>query len=419
MTLFSVTDDRERASRNLFVASFVIYTIISMTKGAYAASIASIIGEGIFNKSYAGMINAGFYLFYGAGQLFGVSIVDKASPIKLVYISLLGTFIALVGMSLSHSFISMLVLWSFCGLIQFAIWPAILRIISEYLLPKHKKDAMTVISFSYCAGTLSNYLIAAVVLKVADWEMLFAVSALVIMLCTVLWAYVIKRTKPFLESNINIIDAPDITTDKGYVVGFTKVLFASGIVLLLIPAVIRTMLDAGLKSWVPTMIVENYDISVSFASMLTTILVLINLGGIFIANYIYPKRIKNASLAFGLCFAVSLPFTFMLLQIGKINVVLILIMLTILTTMMYAGHQFINVIIPASFAKYNKAGSVASILNAVASFGAMAANIGFGFLAENYGWNITIWSWVSLTFLAMVLSLIASPLWSKFNNIHK
>jgi len=35
-------------------------------------------------------------------------------------------------------------------------------------------------------------------------------------------------------------------------------------------------LDAGVKSWVPTMIMENYGVSASFATVLTTILVVVN-----------------------------------------------------------------------------------------------------------------------------------------------
>ena len=72
MTAFRNNSAKEKASKLFFLICFVIYAIVSMTKSAYAAAIASIIGEGLFTKSSAGIINAGFYLFYATGQLVGV-----------------------------------------------------------------------------------------------------------------------------------------------------------------------------------------------------------------------------------------------------------------------------------------------------------------------------------------------------------
>ena len=41
----------EKASIMLFVACWIMYAIVSMTKNAFAASMASIVNEGIFTKS--------------------------------------------------------------------------------------------------------------------------------------------------------------------------------------------------------------------------------------------------------------------------------------------------------------------------------------------------------------------------------
>ena len=60
------TDERlglRKTSWSIFIISFIIYAVISMTKSAYSASMASIIGEGIFETSSAGILNTGFYIF--------------------------------------------------------------------------------------------------------------------------------------------------------------------------------------------------------------------------------------------------------------------------------------------------------------------------------------------------------------------
>ena len=406
----------ESASQIIFIAAFVVYALISMTKSAYSASIAPIIADGLFDKASAGVINAGFYLLYGIGQLAGVGLVDKVSPVKLVYVTLTGTIVALIGMGAAKSFTAMLVIWSLCGLIQFGIWPAVLRVIAEYMLPEHRKKALIAIAFSFCVGTVINYLVAAVVLSVSVWRTLFFVSATILVVCTILWGITAKKLSPQLRE-IKLINR-----EQGYIKVKTKekqkiswkLLLSSGIIILLVPAFLRTSMDNGVKAWVPTMIIDSYGVSAGFASVLTTVLMTANLTGVFIANFISDKISKNATVGFGVICLFSVPFTLLLLMLGNIPLAVAVFSLTVITTMMYAGAQFINIIIPSSFAKYNMTGGVAAMLNGAASFGAVFANIIFGVLAQKYGWNTTIISWVIFLAVAGVFCLIAAPLWSKF-----
>ena len=418
------TDERlglRKTSWSIFIISFIIYAVISMTKSAYSASMASIIGEGIFETSSAGIINTGFYIFYGGGQLLGVGLVDKVSPIKLIYMTLVGTLISIVGMAFAKTFTAMLVLWSFCGLMQFAVWPAILRIIAEYVLMEHRQKAMILISFAYCVGMLVNYLIASIVLGISNWRVLFIVSGIIIVACIVLWFFITKRTKNaraviFAENkmlNREDSDKKDGNLDKNNI-SFLNVIMVSGVIFLLVPAFFRSALDLGLKTWVPKMMIDIYGISDSLASSFTTILVAVNLTGVFIAGWIHQRISRNTAMAFGLCYLVSVPFTVMLLFIGKINVLIVVALLTVITTMMYAAHQLINVVIPSSFAKFNKTGSVAAMLNAIAAFGNAIASYGFGYVAENFGWISMIAMLVVFAGLSFVFSLIAVPLWAKF-----
>lgn len=422
--LFNSFSREEKSSWLLFLAAWIIYAVISMTKSAYAASMASIIEEGIFTKANSGIINASFYLFYGVTQLAGVKLVDRISPVALIYTTLFGTLFSIIGMALSETFYAMLFFWSFCGFIQFAIWPAVLRIISEYMLYDHRNKAMVYIAFSYCAGMLVNYLMAAIVLKVSTWHTLFWVTAVILVLSILLWWWVTSKTKEVYteQRQINLAMAESLTKQRQRKapevkkVGFFKLLLSSGVLILTVPALLRSALDAGLKLWVPTMITENYAVSASFANMLTTVLVFINLAGVFIAGKIYPKYTQSPVWAYGICFLIALPFTVLLLLTGKIHVLLVVLLLAAVTTMMYAGHQLINVVIPSHFTGYGRAGAIASTLNAIASFGTVSANIGFGVIAEKFGWNMTILTWICIVGVAILLCAVATPVWKRFMN---
>ena len=118
---FNKLTNEEKSSWILFFSAWIVYAIISMTKSTYAASIVSIVAEGFLDKSQAGTVNASFYLFYGTAQLLGLKIVDRVSPFKLISITLIGTLISSIGMALADSYYMLIIFWSFCGLIQFAI----------------------------------------------------------------------------------------------------------------------------------------------------------------------------------------------------------------------------------------------------------------------------------------------------------
>ena len=74
-----LADREDKASWGLFLLCFMVYVFISMSKSAYSASMAAIIADGVFEKSYAGLINSGFYLLYGGAQLLCGKLMDKSS----------------------------------------------------------------------------------------------------------------------------------------------------------------------------------------------------------------------------------------------------------------------------------------------------------------------------------------------------
>ena len=402
---------KENASIILFILCWVVYSIISMTKTAFSSSISSIVADGILTNSDAGIISAAYYIFYGGAQLLLVKLVDKVSPFKFISISLLGSVISMTGFALADSFWVMLVLWSLTGLLQFALWPAIIRIIAQYILPCHRAKAMVSISFSYCVGMIANFFAASLILKLSGWRMIFWVFLGVILLTSALWYMGVKKTSPYLERE----QEEEVKENKKSDISFKKVLLTSGIMFLLVPSLIRTMMDLGLKNWVPTMITESYNgVSPSLANMLTTILMIVNLSGIYIVKKVQQKWALNDAFCVGLCFVASLPFTAMLLLIGKIPVFAVVALLTMVTTFMYSGHQLVNVQIPARFSKVNMTGSVASVLNSVASFGAAVANFGYGYLADNFGWGATVMSWNIMAVIAAVFSFMAIRQWKNF-----
>ena len=406
--------DDEKTSWLAFLACFIAYTMISMTKNTYSTAIAAIVSEGLFSKANAGVINASFYLFYGMTQFLGGYLADRFSPFKIILIALFGSVFVNALMATSHSFISMLIVWSVNGVFQFGVWPAVVKVISSVLLYDHRRKAMVYSAFCFPAGTIISYLLAMGILKRWSWPMLFWASAAILIPVAAFVIFVMKRVKAKLVPEESNIKNGDQRKDNAETIPFTNIFFASGLFLICIPALVRCMLDIGLKTWVPTMIMESYGVSPSTSSMLTTVLIFLNLTGVFFTTWLYPKRCKSLPLAIGLFFLVSLPLLGLLLFNGTVSVMIIVLLLALMTTMMTAASQLLNVNLPAAFGAYKKIGMVAGISNAFGCFGCMLANYLYGFTAQAYGWTVTIMIWIALALIAFLFCILAMLLWNRF-----
>lgn len=406
----------EKTSWLAFFTCFFVYVFVCMTKNTYASAMSAIVDEGLFNKADVGVINASFYLIYGCTQMFGGGLVDKFSPFKILMFGVILSGMCNIVMAVSTSFVVMLVAWSINGLAQFGIWPAILKLVATLVMPEHRQKSMTYLAFAYPAGTIISYLTAAGVLKVSKWSGLFWVSSAVLVITVVFLHISAQHIQAKLvydkEETVERKNKENLSQEKQVSLG--RLLLVSGLIFMTIPALIRCMLDIGLKNWVPTMIMESYNITPSFANFITTFLLIVNLFGVFLVNWLYPRYCKNAVTAIFIFFVVSIPLLILILLTGKINLVFIILSLALVTTFMIACSQLMNVIIPAMFEKQGRTGVIAGFLNSFGAFGCMAANYAYGYLAENFGWTVTSVVWLVLCVISVVFCLVNAPIWKKF-----
>jgi len=405
----------------LFIGLWIAYAVTCLTRNTYSAAISAIVNEGLFTKSATGTISAAFYLVYGAAQFAGGYLSDRISPAAIIMSGLAGSLVSNAVMASTENFTVMLIAWSFNGLCQFGVWPATLKIVTGVLMPEHRRKASMYISMCMCAGTVFSYFAAMILLKYFRWPSLFWLSDIIIVIVIVMWAVISSKAKPHLVTDLPaeeevLVQKSSDASDSNKTVPLTKLLALSGFFILIIPMTFRCMLDNGIKSWVPTMMMESYGITPDISSMIATIVVLINISGIYIARWFYPRYCKNVTVAVSLMFAVSLPIFFFLLYIGKIPIIISILLLVVSTTTMYSINQLMGIDIPAAFGKYNRTGTIAGIANAFGSFGITLSNFAYGFIAEHWGWTAVIVTWIVLAASSMICCLIAAPFWKRFTS---
>lgn len=407
----------KKMSLILVLVCFVTYTVLGVTRYAYTSAIAGIINDGIFSKAAAGTINSSFYITYGLSQFLGSFFVDRIPPFKTISIALIGTILANIVMSVSSSFAVILIARSFCGLVQFGVWPALLKVISEYIASDYRRKSMYFMPMGLQLGVILSLLIAAVVLKYGNWQDLFTVSYVGLGICTIAFfitvALVDKKavyTEPKKE------EKTVVKTEEKTNIGTLKLLLSSGAIFVFIVALARSLVSVGFESWVPTILMESYNLSPSFSSILTTVTTVANMLSVFAVMALYPKVFKTEYFATGMFFLMFLPMVITMVFIGKIGLIIVLTAIVFANLFRNAIQQFMAVEIPSGYKKYNKAGMMAGLINVFGCIGGAVAGTIFGYTADNFGWNATIISWVVLVFIGMIASFVAMPVWKKFSS---
>ena len=144
---------REKVSSKLFISLFVIYTIHIIGKTSFSAATVGLVDEAILTKTQAGLISGAYWLLYAVGQFAGGFVVNKISPYLLINLSIVTSAVANISLAFTENYLIMFVIWGLSGLLQFGLWPAILKLLSTEIVAKQRSSAMFRISFCYCMKT--------------------------------------------------------------------------------------------------------------------------------------------------------------------------------------------------------------------------------------------------------------------------
>lgn len=394
---------------------FITYSIIGLTRSAYGAAIAGIVNEGYFSKSDAGIIATSFSITYCISQIVGSYYVDRISPFRIIFLGSVVTIFANIVMSISPTYWVIFIARGICGIAQFGIWPALLRILSEYVNEDHRYVWKYILPLGVTVGSVLSFLGASII---SDWRGLFTLSYISMAVMTVVFAITSKYAEKKVvlkEVEVKATFSDIQAKEKAGNISAFKLMATSGVLFLVIPAFIKSLIGNGITNWMPTMIMESYNVSPAISSILTALSTCANLGAIVWVIILYPRVFKLQTTALGMLYLFSVPFIAVSsVYIGKIPMILIVIFITLVSTFKGSIHQFYTVEIPKEYTKFNKAGMIAGLINAVQTFSSVIASWLWGHMAETYSWNYIISIWTVIALVAAACCFAATPLWKKF-----
>jgi len=411
-----------RAASLLVLMCWFAYAFSYVSRLDFSATMAEMTTSGVLTKSAAGIITTVFFLLYGGGQLLSGWLGDRVEPRLLIFAGLLGTGLCNMTMSLAPPAWLMAVVWGANGLALSLLWAPIVRLVSDRIHSAQRGRACTVLATTMAAGTLGAYLISAGTIELFGWKAPFRAASLLTLLMAAMWLPVVsgiekKADSAGIDEAAPVQEAvkPEDEVPHASIPRHTWKLFAvSGLWLLAIAAGTHGILKDCVSTWVPTFLTDVFRMS-SVTSILTgTMLPIFGLGGPYLANYIFKKRMQNEIGTVVVLFGIAAAALALLAVFGRFSQILSIVALA-LTYMCSIGMNMMLVgYIPMYFHKVGRVAQVTGVMNAAACLSTAFASLIIGFLVDSGGWGVTLFSWFGVALLGGGACLLAQRRWSKF-----
>lgn len=291
--------------------------------------------------------------------------------------------------------------WGVNGLAQAFMWPPLVKILKSALTDDDYGRVVPFISISASAATILIYLMSPVLIHMAGWKSVFAVCAPVGAAAAVMWLGGTRR----LFSNVKL----RLSEKHNKCSSDTKEHKDS--LWLILPVILLTiclqgMLRDGISTWTPNLMAETFHLA-STVSILTGVALPLFQIAVNLSVYRILKKLNMDVFAcIILFFAIISVLLLGLSTIGFSSAILSLLLIALVNGIVHGINLLQTSYILALFHNSQNISFLAGMLNASTYAGSALATWLFAVISERMGWNMTVWSWVSLAVGGIILTAI-------------
>lgn len=408
-----------RMNTLLFFLCWLAYAITYIARLNFNASIAEILTVESITKSQAGLISTGAFFSYGVGQLINGALCDRISPKWLMFTGLTVSGVINLCMSAATSVAFMTCLWCINGFAQSMTWSPIVKLFTTRMCRDRCSHAIVHISTSSATGTLLAYGMSALFIWLISWRAVFVAAAILVLAMAVLWLLGIGRVERHCRTAGIIEDDPADSNDDNASatqqdIPFNRLMAISGIFMIGIAVVMHGILKDGVTTWAPTYLTEQFKVGASISIVATMALPVINLAGGYASSYINRHLFHNEVTTSAVFFLVAIAAMLLLLTIGRVNMIVAVVLLSLITCSMMAINVLNISLIPLRFARYGRASTATGILNSFTYLGSAVSSYGIGAVSQGFGWTVTIGMWIAIAGVGGVICVLLIKKWSRF-----
>ncbi len=400
----------------LFIA-WLAYFAGYVSRLNYGAVMAEIIAAEHVSKGAAGLISTGAFTVYAIGQIVSGVLGDQYSPRRIVFFGLLLTGLCNLAMPFCSTPSGWLPIWCLNGFAQAMLWPPMLRIFAESYTKEALPKMCVRVSTSTTVGTIAVYVLAPFCITFAGWRMIFYVSSSLAFLVAVVWIVCASAAEKHRIAYGEMEIVSEKKEEKSVKVSFRSIV-QTGVGLMAVGVIMHGFLRDSITTWMPTFMMENYEIGSAVAILSTVILPIFNTASLYFASFLNNRWIRNEAKTATILFASGfVAMIFMFLSAGS-SAGVSLLCAAVITSAMYGVNLMLVTAVPTHFASDGKASTITGILNAFTYLGSAISIYGIGKVSEQ-GWQGTLWIWIFCAGLGTCLLLLSIKKWTAFMQAHK
>lgn len=389
-----------------FFAYFGRYSFIS--------GMGALVEDCVLSKAQGGLIASLFYLAYSAFQVLCGLLGDRWNARHLVLAGAAVSAACNLAFPLCAGPAAMAMVWTVNGAAQGMIWPPLMRLCAALLDGNQCVRVSVDLASSSPAGMVAVYLLSAWSLRSFSWRLLFWLSAGVLAAAALIWGW----AAGWIEARAVRVPAPAAPagaaqpTEKTR--GFWRTAACAGLLGAGLAGVVNGALKDGVFTWVPTYLMENFGLAADRSALLTTVLPLVNLAGVYLVKEINRRWLQNEALASALLFFLTFLSLLGMAMGGGAPAAVALFAAG--TSLMMGANTALVGLMPLHFRRCGRVAAATGLLNACVHLGGAASGYLFGLVSELAGWGALRAAWCILALAGAVCGLAQARRWAAFRS---
>ena len=387
----------EKKSRHLavFAACWATYVVTYLCRVNYSSAMLKLSQEMEISSSQLGTIGSVFFAIYAIGQLFNGWIGDKVSPYKFVSIAILGTAILNLGMSLSHEYSQLLVLWALNGYFQSMLWGPLMRILSLQFPSNRTMLVSTGMSTSMVIGYIISWAIFGRFFLPFPWRIYFLIPSVIALFTGALWIRSLRRNKT-RQSVLSKENGPG---------SLKKVLCTYRLWLVAFVCLCMGLIKESLSLWAPLLLKNMLGLENKDSLLIAVAIPLANFIGILVTGKLMHRK-NNVKKILLMLFVSAVCCAMSLFLLYRIVPAIGVIAISTISGLMYGCNSLLLSYIPIHYGGESTVSSLVGLFDFSSYMGAALSSIllGFAIEAQNYYALFGIWAVVLAT--AGILTLL-------------
>ncbi len=389
------------------------YFTCHFTRGNYAAALTEIIVDLNVTKHLASLAVTGSFIALWIGQVVAGVMGDHIKPRRLVTIGLAATTVINIAMGFLSDIRVMTVLWTVNGFFQAFLWPPMTRVMAENMDAHQYAKTAIGISLSSTISSILLYLLVPVAILVSGWRLAFWGAGAVGLVICLVWAIGTRGVRDGVKHH----EARAAQKEKknSHSLSLPRIILISGLVPLFVAMTALGALRDGVMIWMPTYVYDQYDLSSSFSIFTSALLPLFGMAGVLLAGKM-EQRSRNLAKVSAILFIVTAAAITVMLPFYNKSLVLCILLISIVVGCAYGVTHLLTGQLPGNYSKYGCVSTISGLTTAAFYLGSTLSTYGFAVLSEDFGWLITIASWLALAGIGILMCAISVKRWFKFEH---